>query len=315
MARFAVRRLLSMIGVLFAISILTFLIFQAIPNGDPALRLAGRLATADEIKQIRHQYGFDQPIFVQYFKTMGQIFTGTAYSYTQGLNVVDEVRRGLPVTLSLGLGAGVIWLLMSIFVGTLAAIKAGRYTDKVLTVLAMIGVSFPPFFLGAILIYYLGYKANLFPLGGYVPFLTSPWQWFYHLILPWFTLSVLFIGFYSRVLRSSILDTINEDYVRTVRAKGLSERQVMMRHVLRNSLIPVISLWGLDLAQVIGGGAILTESVYNLHGVGQFAADSIGKLDIVPILVITMLTAFFVVVLAAIVDIVYALLDPRIRLN
>ena len=153
----------------------------------------------------------------------------------------------------------------------------------------MTGVSFPPFFLGAVLIYYLGYKANIFPLGGYVKLTDDPVQWFVHLILPWLTLSVLFIGFYSRVLRSTILDTINEDYVRTARAKGLSERQILIRHVLRNSLIPIISLWGLDLAQVIGGGAILTESVYNLHGVGQLARDSIGRLDIIPILVIVML--------------------------
>jgi peptide/nickel transport system permease protein len=315
MTRFLIRRSFSMVGVLLAISILTFLIFQAIPNGDPAQRLAGRLATADQVAQIRHQYGFDKPLPLQYVKTMEQIFTGNAYSISTGLNVDDEIRRGLPTTLALGLGAGVIWLLLSVLVGTLAAIRAGRYTDRVLTVLAMSGVSFPPFFLGAILIYYLGYKANIFPLGGYVKFADSPWQWFVHLLLPWFTLSVLFIGFYSRVLRSTILDTINEDYVRTARAKGLSERQVLIRHVLRNSLIPIVSLWGLDLAQVIGGGAILTESVYNLHGVGQFAADSIGRLDLVPILVITMLTAFFVVVLGALVDIVYAVLDPRIRLS
>ena len=158
-----------------------------------------------------------------------------------------------------------------------------------LTVLSMVGVSFPPFFLGAVLLYFLGYKAGIFPLGGYVKFTDDPWQWFVHLILPWFTLSVLFIGFYSRVLRSTILDTINEDYVRTAHAKGLSERQVLIRHVLRNSLIPIISLWGLDLAQVIGGGAILTETVFNLHGVGQYAAESIGRLDIIPMLVIVML--------------------------
>jgi peptide/nickel transport system permease protein len=315
MTRFLIRRSFSMVGVLLAISILTFLIFQAIPNGDPATRLGGRLATQQEIAQIRHQYGFDKPLYVQYAKTMDQIFSGTAYSYSQGINVDDEIRRGLPTTLSLGLGAGVIWLLLSIVVGTIAAVRAGKYTDRVLTVLSMTGVSFPPFFLGAILIYYLGYKANIFPLGGYVKFTDDPIQWLVHLVLPWFTLSVLFIGFYSRVLRSTILDNMNEDYVRTARAKGLSERQVLIRHVLRNSLIPIVSLWGLDLAQVIGGGAILTESVYNLHGVGQFAADSIGRLDIVALLVITMLTAFAVVVLAAVVDVVYALLDPRIRLS
>jgi len=312
--RFIIRRLLAMILVMFVISLLTFLLFEAIPNGDPALRLAGRSATALEIQEIRHKYGFDQPIYVQYGRTMKNIFTGQAYSYTQGFNVLDEIRSGLPATLSLAFGAGIIWLLTSIVVGTLAAIKAGRYTDRVLTVLAMIGVSFPPFFLGAVLIYFLGYKANIFPLGGYVKLTANPVQWFTHLVLPWFTLSVLFIGFYSRVLRSTILDTINEDYVRTAKAKGLSERQVLIRHILRNSLIPIISLWGLDIAQVIGGGAILTESVYNLHGVGQLAAESIGKLDIIPILVITMLTAFAVVFLAAVIDILYAFLDPRIRL-
>jgi peptide/nickel transport system permease protein len=191
---------------------------------------------------------------------------------------------------------------------------SGRLGDRVLTVLAMMGVSFPPFFLGAIFIFYLSYKANIFPIGGYIPLTQDPIQWFVHLILPWVTLSVLFIGFYSRVLRSTILDTINEDYVRTARAKGLSRRQVLVRHVLRNSLIPIISLWGLDLAQVIGGGAILTESVYNLHGVGQLARDAIGRLDVIVVLVVVMLGAFAVVLIAALIDILYAFLDPRIRL-
>jgi peptide/nickel transport system permease protein len=314
MTRFLIRRVFAMVLVLVAISVLTFLLFEAIPNGDPALRLAGRLATATEIQQIRIKFGFNQPLYVQYVNTMGQIFTGQAFSYTQGFNVLDEIKQGLPATLSLALGAGFIWLFTSIVVGTLAAIRAGRYTDRLLTVLSMTGVSFPPFFLGAVLIYYLGYKASIFPLGGYVPLTQNPIQWLVHLILPWFTLSVLFIGFYSRVLRSTILDTINEDYVRTARAKGLSERQVLIKHILRNSLIPIISLWGLDLAQVIGGGAILTESIFNLHGVGQLARDSIGRLDILPILVIVMLTAFAVVILSALIDVVYALLDPRIRL-
>src|ERR1035441_5278619 len=186
MTRFVVRRMMAMLGVLFLISVLTFLLIEAIPNGDPALRLAGRLATATEIHQIRVKYGFDKPIYIQYLKTMGQIFTGQAYSYTQGFNILDEVRAGLPATLSLAFGAGFIWLLTSIVVGTLAAIRAGRYTDRVLTVLAMLGVSFPPFFLGAMLLYYLGYKANIIPLGGYVNFTSSPWEWLKHLLAPWF---------------------------------------------------------------------------------------------------------------------------------
>jgi peptide/nickel transport system permease protein len=314
MVRFAIRRLLAAAAVLFVISVLTFLIFQAIPNGDPAIRIAGRTANAQTIAQVRHQWGFDKPIYVQYIKTMGKIFDGSVVSYSQGFNVLDEVRRGLPATLSLAIGAGIIWLSLGVLLGTITAVKAGRFSDTALTVLAFVGVSAPPFFLGALAIYFLGYKANIIPLGGYVS-LSDPVHWFTHLIAPWLVLSVLFVGIYSRVLRSTILDTIHEDYVRTARAKGLSERQVLLRHVLRNSLIPIISLWGLDFAQVIGGGAILTESVFNLHGVGQLAADSIGRLDVPPVLVITMLTAFFVVLLGTVVDIIYAYLDPRIRLT
>jgi peptide/nickel transport system permease protein len=312
MVRFAIRRLIAMVFVIIVISMVTFLLLLG--SGNQADRLAGKNATQAEIHQIEVKYGFNKPIYVQYVKTMGNIFSGQAYSYTQGLNVLTEVKRGFPATLSLAFGAGIIWLLVSIVIGTLAAVRAGRYTDRILTVLAMAGVSFPPFFLGAVLLYFLGYKANLFPLGGYVPLTQDPWQWVLHLVLPWITLSVLFIGFYSRVLRSTILDTINEDYVRTAHAKGLSDRQVLGRHILRNSLIPIISLWGLDMAQVIGGGAILTETVFNLHGIGQLAAQSISNLDIIPLLVIVIITASAVVVLAAVVDIVYALLDPRIRL-
>ncbi len=315
MLRFVVRRLLSMVVVMVVISIITFLLFTAIPSGNPANQLAGRLANPEEIHLIDVRYGFNKPIYVQYVKTMKNIFTGQAYSYQEGFNVLDEVKAAFPATASLAIGAGIFWLLASILVGTLAAVFSGKIGDRVLTVLAMIGVSFPPFFLGAVFIYYLGYKANFLPIGGYVSLTQDPFQWFKHLILPWVTLSVLFIGFYSRVLRSTLLDTINEDYIRTARAKGLSSRQVLMRHTLRNSLIPIISLWGLDFASVIGGGAILTETVYNLHGVGQLAAQAIGHLDIITVMVVVILGAFAVVFIAALVDVLYAVLDPRIRLT
>jgi peptide/nickel transport system permease protein len=314
MARFVVKRLISVVLVLFAISIMTFLIFQAIPSGDPALRMAGRLATPQQVQDVRQQWGFDKPIYVQYAKTMQKIATGSVVSYTQELNVLDEVKRGLPVTISLSVGAGIIWLSLGIAFGLLSAMSAGKLLDRALTVLSLIGVSTPVFFLGALMLYYLGYKLALFPLGGYVKFTESPWGWFTHLIMPWFALSVLFIGVYSRVLRSTVLDTMNEDFVRAARAKGISERRVMLRHVLRNSLIPVISLFGLDFAAVIGGGAILTESVFGLHGVGQYAAESISRLDVPPVLVITMLGAGSVVVLSALLDVLFAILDPRIRL-
>jgi peptide/nickel transport system permease protein len=312
MGRFALRRLVSMIAVLIAISILTFLIFTAIPH--PELQLAGRFPTPATLAHIRHQWGFDQPVYIRYVKTMQLVFSGQIISYTQQVNVVSQIRQFLPVTASLAIGAGIIWLSLGILFGVLSAWRAGRWLDRGLTVLSLIGVSMPVFFLGAVLSYYIGDKWGILPPGDYVSLTTSPWEWFKHMILPWTALSVLFIGVYSRVLRSTILDTVNDDYVRTARAKGLTERQVMVRHVLRNSLIPVVSLFGLDFAAVIGGGAILTETVFNLHGIGQYAAQSVQALDIPPVLVITLFGAFFVVLFGAFVDILYAALDPRIRL-
>jgi peptide/nickel transport system permease protein len=251
---------------------------------------------------------------VQYVKTIEKIASGDVVSYTQQINVLDEIVRDLPATLSLAIGAGTIWLSLGVLFGLLSAMSAGRLLDRALTVLSLVGVSTPVFLLGAVMLYYLGYELGLFPLGGYVGITDDPWGWLTHMLMPWFALSLLFIGVYSRVLRSTVLDTINEDYVRAARAKGISERRVLVRHVLRNSLIPVISLFGLDFAAVFGGGALLTESVFNLHGVGQYAAESIQRLDVPPVLVVTMLGAFAVVLLSAVVDIVYAALDPRIRL-
>ena len=315
MVRFVLRRLLSCIALLVAISILTFLIFVAMPNSNPALRLAGRTATQVQINAVEREWGFNKPIYVQYYKTMEKIFSGNVISYTQQLNVESQIVQDLPPTLSLAIGAGIIWFFFGVVFGVLAAVRAGRWLDRALTVLSLVGVSTPVFFLGAMLSFYLGFKAGIFPNGDYVNITTNPIQWLYHMILPWCALSAVFIGIYSRVLRSTILDMVNDDFVRTARAKGLTERQVMVRHILRNSLIPIVSLWGLDFASVIGGGAILTESVFNLQGVGQYAAQSIQRLDVPPVLVITMFGAFFVVLLGAIVDIVHASLDPRVRLS
>lgn len=315
MALFVVRRLASLVVVLFAITVLTFLIFQAIPGGDPAVRMAGRLASHQQVQDVRRQWGFDKPIYVQYETTMQKILDGSVISYTQQINVEDEIRRDLPATISLALGAGVLWLAFGVLFGLLAAVNAGRLLDRVLTVLALVGISMPVFFLGAIMLYWLGYKWGLLPLGGYVPLTQDPWGWLTHLLMPWAALSIVSIGVYSRVLRSDLLDVIGEDYVRTARAKGLSERRVLTRHVLRNSLAGILALWGLDFAWVIGGGAILVESVFNLGGVGQYAAQSIARLDVPPVMVITMLVACAVVVLSAIVDVVQAVLDPRVRLS
>ena len=315
MARFIVRRLISMVFVLFAISVLTFLIFNVIPNGDPAQRMAGRTPTEAEIQRIREEWGFDKSLPVQYVTTMKKVFTGDLQSYFTRLDVGEEIAKGLPRTFSLAIGAAILWMVVAVALGLYSAVKAGRFSDRFLTVIALIGISMPVFWIGALMNHYLGFKLGLFPNGGYVEFTEDPVDWFYHLILPWTALAILFIGFYSRVLRANVLDTINEDYVRTARAKGLSERRVMVHHVLRNSMLPIVTLWGLDFGAVVGGGAILTETVFDLQGVGQFAADSIGQLDVPPVLAITMFGAFFIVLLNAIVDIMYAVLDPRIRLQ
>jgi peptide/nickel transport system permease protein len=321
MGRFVARRLLSMALVMFAVSVITFLIFNVIPNGDPAVRMAGKQPTETQIEAIRQEWGFDEPVYEQYLVTMKKLFTGDMVSYFTQLDVVDEIIKGIPRTLSLAIGAAIIWMAFGVALGLYTAMRAGKVSDTLLTVLALIGISMPVFWIGALMNHYLGFELSnalgfeLFPNGGYVEFSESPFEWAHHLILPWIALSILFIGVYSRVLRSNVLETMDEDFVRTARAKGLSERQVLLRHVLRNSLIPVVTLWGLDFAVVIGGGAILTETVFNLQGVGQYAADSIGQLDQPPILAITMFGAFFVVFFNAIVDIVYAYLDPRIRLG
>jgi peptide/nickel transport system permease protein len=314
MAGFIVRRLLGMAAVLFVISVVTFAIFNVIPNGDPALRLAGHSTTPATVAAVRREWGFDKPVYVQYVRTMEKIFNGTLISYATSTNVDDEIKRDIGPTVSLAIGAAIMWMFIALCIGLYTALKAGRFADRFLTVLAMIGISMPVFWVGALLSYYLGFKAGIFPNGGYTKLTSNPIQWVYHLILPWTTLSILFVGVYSRVVRSSTLDTINEDFVRTARAKGLSQRRVLIRHVLRNSLIPVISLWGLDFAALIGGGAIVTEFVFNLGGIGQYLADSIGSLDVPPVLTLTMFIAFFVVLFNTIVDIVYAWLDPRIRL-
>lgn len=313
MAGFAIRRLLSALLVLFAVSVLVFLVFQVIPGGDPAVRMAGRIASESEVASIRREWGFDRSVVAQYATTMRKVAGGDLESYFTGLNVGEEIRRGIPRTFSLAIGAAVIWMVFAVALGLISAMRAGRAADRAVTVLAVVGVSLPVFWVGALMSHYLGDRAGIFPDGGYVPLTEDPFAWAHHLILPWAALSLLFIGLYARVLRASVLDTMNEDYVRTARAKGLSERRVMFRHVLRNSMAPVVALWGLDFGAVVGGGAILTETVFDLQGVGAYAADAVDQLDVPPVLGVTLFVAFFVVLLNAVVDIVYALLDPRVR--
>jgi peptide/nickel transport system permease protein len=246
---------------------------------------------------------------------MRQIFTGELTSYASSQNVAEQIWKGLPATMSLCIGAAVLWMTLAIIFGYLSAVHSGKFTDRALTILSLTGISMPVFWLAAILLYYLSFKAQLFPTSSYVPLTKDPLDWAYHLILPWITLAVLYVGFYSRVLRSNMLDVMNEDYVRTARAKGIGERQVRLRHVLRNSMIPIVTLFGLDFGAVVGGGAILTETVFNLNGVGLYAGQAIGSLDLPPLMGVTMFGAFFIVLFNTIVDVLYAFLDPRIRLG
>ena len=315
MGRFVVRRLIGMIFVLFAVSVLVFLIFNVIPSYDPAAAIAGKNRTPQLIENVRKEFGLDKSLPVQYGIMMKKIFTGDLISYSSRLNVDQQIAKGIPATFSLVIGAAVIWMAFGLLFGYLSAVHAGAFTDRALTILALVGISLPVFWLASILLYYLTFKIQLFPNGQYVKLQTDPVQWANHLILPWITLAVLYIGFYSRVLRSNMLDVMDEDYVRAARAKGLNETQVRTRHVLRNSLIPIVTLFGLDFGAVIGGGAIITESIFSLNGVGQYAADAITNLDLPPLMAITMFGAFFIVLFNTIVDIAYAWLDPRIRLG
>jgi peptide/nickel transport system permease protein len=314
MARFIVRRLCGMVAVLFAVSVLTFLIFNVIPNSDPALRMAGKNATPTLVHNITEEWGFDDSLPQQYVTMMGKIFSGSVISYEGQENVDERIVEGIPATFSLCLGAAVIWMFFGILFGYLSAVRAGGLLDRVLTIVAVTGISIPVFWLAAVLLNYLTYQTEVFPSGGYVEFVESPLEWVEHLILPWVTMAIVYVGIYSRVLRSNMLDAMNEDYVRTARAKGLSERQVMTRHVLRNSLIPIVTLFGLDFGALIGG-AIVVEAVFNLNGIGQYAYESLINTDLPPIMAIVLFGAFFVVLFNALVDIAYAWLDPRIRLG
>jgi peptide/nickel transport system permease protein len=312
---FFARRVMGAVLVCIAVTFIVFVIFIVVPGGDPAQRIGGKNATPQLIVNIRHTWGFDRPFYYQYWVLIKKMFSGELVSYTSQQNVISQIVHGMPATFSLTIGAGIIWLFFGILVGVISAVTAGRLSDRLITVFALIGISMPVFWLGIICRYYLaeGGIATIFPDGEYVGLSQNPFQWFWHLFLPWIVLAVLFIGFYGRVLRGNILDTINEDYVRTAKAKGLSPRRILRKHVLRTSLIPVITLFGLDFASVLGGGAILTETVFDLHGVGQYAAQSINNFDLPPIMGVTMYGAFFITIFSVIVDLFYAYLDPRIR--
>jgi peptide/nickel transport system permease protein len=317
---FCVRRLISMAFVLLAISVLTYAIFFATPGVDPATRIAGRNATPATLAAVRHDFGLDRPAPVQYVLMMKKLFvTRDLTSFVnRGNRVIPQVTAAAPVTLSLVFGAAVLWVVVAIAMGLAAAVFRGTVIDPLLMILGLIGISMPVFWLGEVvnLITQSRLHGSVFswvPPLGYTPLTSDPVMWFKQLIFPWITLSILYIGFYGRVLRSNLLEAQSEDFVRTARAKGISERRVLLRHVLRTSLITFVSLFGLDFAALVGGGALLTEVVFGLPGVGLLTFQSLNNLDLPVIMATVMYAAFFVVLANAFVDILYAWLDPRVR--
>jgi peptide/nickel transport system permease protein len=317
---FTIRRLVGLVAVMFALSVLVFLIFFATPGIDPARQMAGRNPSADTIRNIRHEFGLDRPLPVRYALMMQHMFISRdLISYGSHTRVIPEIISATPVTLSLVVGAAVIWVVFSILFGVAAAVLRGTIFDPLLMILALIGISMPVFWLGEVanlLTQDRLHNTFLFswvPPLGYTPLTQNPWQWFLHLLIPWLTLSVLYVGFYARVLRANLIETQNEDYVRTARAKGISERRVLLRHTLRTSMITFVSLFGLDFGVLVAGGALLTEVVFGLPGVGLLTYNSLTGLDLPVIMTTVVYAAFFITVASALVDLLYAWLDPRVR--
>ena len=321
MTAFIVRRILSLVLMMFVITVVVFMIFFHTPGIDPTRQIAGRNPSAAAVAQIRHQFGLDRPLPVQYVLMMKKIFISrdlVSYS-NQGQKIVPEVIQAVPATLSLVFGAAVIWIVASITMGLVAAVFKGTLIDPILMILALIGISMPVFWVGELanLItqsrWHDTFLFHWVPPLGYTPLTQDPGLWFKGLVIPWITLAILYIGIYARVLRASLLENQNEDYVRTARAKGLAERRVLLRHTLRTSMITYVSLFGLDFGALVAGSTLVTEVVFGIHGVGFLTYQSIANLDLPTIMVTVVYGAFFIVLANAVVDVAYAWLDPRIR--
>ncbi|WP_406237423.1 ABC transporter permease [Acetobacter orientalis] len=315
------RRLGQTVFVLFGISVLVFAVFFATPGADPTARIAGRNASPQTLEKVRQEYGFNRPIPVQYATMMKKLFiTQDLASYVdRGERVVPEIMRAAPVTLSLVGGAALIWVVAAITMGTLAAAFKDTWVDRTLMLLGLIGISIPVFWLGQVtnLVtqsrYHNTWLFSWVPGLGYIPLSQDPWGWLKTLVIPWCVLAVMFIGIYSRVLRADLVALANEDFMRTARAKGLSPTRILLRHGLRTSLVTFVSLFGLDFAQLVGGGALLTEVVFGLPGVGHLTYQALTNLDLPLIMATVMYSAVFVVVANALVDMLYLFLDPRVR--
>jgi peptide/nickel transport system permease protein len=306
--------------VLFSISILVFLIFFATPGVDPAARIAGRNADQETLMQVRASFDLDKPLPVRYLSMMRHLFISqdlTSY-VNRGAQVLPQLWQAIPATLSLVIGAAIIWLVVGIGLGIVAAGSRRSWTDPIIGVLGIVGVSLPVYWLGEVVNLITQNKLHdgIFswvPPLGYVPLTENPVQWFLRLLFPWLTLAVLYAGIYIRVMRSEIVGVMQEDFIKTERAKGASEKRILIKHASRMSLITVVSLFGLDFGALVGGSALLTEVVFGIQGVGKLTFNALENFDLPVIMATVMYASFFVVLANAIVDVIYAWIDPRVR--
>jgi peptide/nickel transport system permease protein len=321
MGRYLIRRLLFFILVLFIVSVFTFIVFVKLPSVDPAIRAAGRHPSALLLATIRHKFGLDQPLYVQYWQFAkglipwpGLFLNKEVYfSYGSHVPVKEEMFARIPVTLALTIGASILWLAMGIPIGIISAIKPRSAIDRFATLFALFGVSAPTFWLGLVLLYVFWFKLGILPSSG-IPANTSVLQAVFEgrFILPWFVLALTTAAFYSRMVRGNLMESMTEDYIRTARAKGMSERRVIYKHGLRSALTPVVTMFGMDFAFLLGG-AVVVEVVFQLPGLGLYAITALTVNDFPPVMGVTVLGAVFIVIANLVVDVVYAFLDPRVR--
>jgi peptide/nickel transport system permease protein len=310
-----------MVLVLFLVSLLTFLIFVKMPPGDPALRAAGKTVTKEEVREIRKVLGLNKPILVQYARFAkglipwpGMFLNPKVYfSWKDYIAVRETIFSRLPVTAALVVGAAVLWFTLGTSVGIVSAIRRRGLADRAAMIFALLGVSLPVFWIGYVLIYAFSIKLHILPGGG-IPSEENTIQAVLHgrFVLPWIAISLASAAIYARMTRANLIETMSQDYIRTARAKGLSERRVILKHGLRVSLTSLVTLLGLDVGYLMGG-AVLTETVFNLNGVGKYLVDSLARNDFPAIMGVTVFASFFIILANLLVDVLYAFLDPRVR--
>jgi peptide/nickel transport system permease protein len=320
MAGFIVRRLFAMVLLLILVSAVTFIVFNVFPSTDPAVLRAGRQPTPELIAQIRENLGLDRPLFVQFVDYIWRVFTELDFgrSFVTNRDVLPQILENLPATISLTVGGVVVWLTVGLSIGILSAVRHRSKFDRISIGLSLVAVSAPVYWLGLVALYLFAPDGGVFGLsflggqGSYAPISEDFVQWFQSLVLPWLVIATTFAAVYARLLRGSLLDVLGEDYIRTARAKGLSERRVILRHGVRSAITPIVTILGLDVG-ILLGGAILTESVFNIPGIGRLAYDSIIRGDLPIVQGTVLIGAFFIVIMNLIVDVLYAYLDPRVR--